>query len=277
MTHFLDTENSKKCTFEAEDGTLKVRALGSVLTVSDARVILRACRRSDLRAIHFDLKRIANVSQEALDTLVAAFLVIERKRMVAVVHCDSVLAARLEPLMLDAPSILLLQDAPQPVSFPESKIPHNVLGAFAKAIVHTVQTMGNIRVTYDESILGAQRVLPPADIGGQVRLEINGPDFVGHLVLGFPLKTFLSLASAVNRKNYEQIEAEIQDWIAEFVNIALGLAKRWLKDEGCTLSYPIPSAFVQSSRSVSSVSPSSWVIPFQSELGGFHVQLESIS
>jgi chemotaxis protein CheX len=78
---------------------------------------------------------------------------------------------------------------------------------------------------------------------GQVKREgdDHSHDYAAQLVVSFPYKTYINIASAMLMDNFTEYSAEIADVAGEICNMVMGNAKRVLAEDGYTCSMAIPS------------------------------------
>lgn len=71
-------------------------------------------------------------------------------------------------------------------------------------------------------------------------IEMKSPSWKGSLVLSFQKDVFLNVISKIMGTQFFEVEPEIADWAAEFVNMIVGLAKQTMADEQSTFTADLP-------------------------------------
>lgn len=110
------------------------------------------------------------------------------------------------------------------------------------------------------------------DITGVIQL--NGDHIRGSLAVSFPETVILKITSRVLGEPCTRVDSTVYETAAEIVNIVFGGAKKGLSENGHHFEVAIPTA-TAGERSSLGVSKSKKVIvvPFESEVGDFHLVL----
>jgi len=113
----------------------------------------------------------------------------------------------------------------------------------------------------------------PFDLAGIV--GITSKTLQGSFQLVFKAEVFLKLASKVFNETLTSIRPDLEDLITELVNMVLGSAKRVLNAQGHGIEMAIPT-LIHGSHLRASLPKERKVIavPFQCEIGEFHVEID---
>ena len=112
----------------------------------------------------------------------------------------------------------------------------------------------------------------PADISGII--GIVSDNFKGSVVISFPEKTFLKVISKMLGEEYTSITKDIIDGASEITNMIFGQAKIVLNEKGYGIKTALPSVVHGKNHILSSqTSGPIVVIPFESDVGNFHVEI----
>jgi chemotaxis protein CheX len=113
----------------------------------------------------------------------------------------------------------------------------------------------------------------PFDVAGIV--GITSKTIQGSFLLVFKTEVFLKFAGKMFGETYTEIPPGLEDLVTELVNMILGSAKRVLNAQGHGIEMAIPT-ILRGTELKSSLPKDRKVIavPFQSELGEFHVEID---
>lgn len=110
------------------------------------------------------------------------------------------------------------------------------------------------------------------DISGVI--GVVTPSFGGSIILAFPLKTALAVFSKMLGETYEKASPEVESGTSELTNIIFGQAKIALNERGYGLKPAIPTVVTGTNHVLySSTSGPIVVVPFESELGNFFIEI----
>jgi chemotaxis protein CheX len=106
-------------------------------------------------------------------------------------------------------------------------------------------------------------------------LSLASKSFNGSIVLCFPQTVFLKIYENMFGEKHEKISAEMEDAAAELLNIIYGQAKIELNSKGYDFQKALPTVMTGDKMSVrhSGARPAV-VIPFETDFGLFHVEIE---
>jgi CheY-specific phosphatase CheX/anti-anti-sigma regulatory factor len=110
-------------------------------------------------------------------------------------------------------------------------------------------------------------------IGAEIALDSNGP--IGSFYLGLSTPVFLKIYENMFGEKHETIGPEMQDAAAEFVNIIYGLAKTELNPKGHRFAPAFPVVLFGEKLATAQRRPRpAIVVPFETSVGRFHIELE---
>lgn len=110
------------------------------------------------------------------------------------------------------------------------------------------------------------------DISGVIGLISSS--FSGNVIITFPEKTFLSIMSKMHGEDYSEISKENADGASELSNMIFGQAKVILNEQGYGIKTALPSVIIgKNHRFSANKQELIVVVPFESDMGGFFVEL----
>ncbi len=147
---------------------------------------------------------------------------------------------------------------------------------FIEGTINTLKIQCGIEAKPDKPFIKGQKEQPEFAIAGVIGITSNA--FNGTITLCYPEKVFLGVMSKMLGEEYKEITKDLQDGVAELLNIIFGQAKITLSNQGFTIQKAIPTVVRghQLTTSVLSSGPV-MVLPFQTEMGEFHVEICSES
>jgi chemotaxis protein CheX len=152
-----------------------------------------------------------------------------------------------------------------------SKIDIKFINPILHATINTLSTFAGIKPIVGKPSLKKQ-IEPSGDISGLVKVESSS--FVGNISLSFTESCFLKIVSHVFKTDYREINQEIEDFVAEMLNIIFGQSKKVLNENGMDLNQVIPSVINKKSHTIKHPDELSILkIPFTCECGSFHVEV----
>ncbi|MBX3040716.1 MAG: chemotaxis protein CheX [Bdellovibrionaceae bacterium] len=105
-------------------------------------------------------------------------------------------------------------------------------------------------------------------------IGVHGEKFNGSVALGLPEPIFLKLMSNMLGENYTEITDEVEDGAGEMLNMIFGHAKVILNQKGHSLEKAIPTVVRGQNLTLKSLpSKNTLVIPFQTDLGTFYLEI----
>ncbi len=146
------------------------------------------------------------------------------------------------------------------------------LNSFLVATLKALEVQCKTKVT---ALKPALKVgpLPNVAIAGVLSLMSN--EFSGSIVLCFSQSVFLRIYENMFDEKHEQITAEIEDAAGEILNIIYGLAKIELNQKGYNFQKALPTVLAGEKMKIrQSSSTPAIVVPFETEAGAFHIEIE---
>ena len=114
---------------------------------------------------------------------------------------------------------------------------------------------------------------PGVDIASVLTLVSNGMS--GSFILCFSEEVFLKVYGSMVGESFDKITPEIEDAASEIVNIIYGLAKVDLNAKGYTFPKAFPTVLRGEKISIrQSGSKPAIIMPFETGLGKFHIEIE---
>ena len=105
-------------------------------------------------------------------------------------------------------------------------------------------------------------------------IGITSAKFTGTITLCFPDKVFLGMMERMLDEPFKEITDELQDGVAEMLNIIFGHAKVILNQQGHTIQRAIPTVIRGEKIKTSHVSNSKvMVLSFVTDLGTFQIEI----
>ncbi len=155
------------------------------------------------------------------------------------------------------------------------KISVDFLNPFIEATINTLRIQASLKVTNQAPIL-KDDFQQKVDIIGVISLVSR--IYEGSISLCFPKETFVRICNKLFDENHVEISSEIEDAAGELLNMIFGAAKAHLNAK---YNYQIPRALPaiisgQQLKLTQSFGPTI-VIPFNSELGSFHLEIEVLT
>lgn len=148
----------------------------------------------------------------------------------------------------------------------------NLVQAFQAATVETLKVQCNCDVTALSFFIKETETEVAADVAGVIGM--TSTDFIGALALTFPKNVYLMIMGGMFGEKYETITEEIQDGAGELLNIIFGQAKTKLNANGFSIERAIPTVMQGETFEFRSLTPiPAVVMPFQTELGVFHLEM----
>ena len=143
---------------------------------------------------------------------------------------------------------------------------------FIEGALNTIKVQCSLPVTGGAPyIKGPESTLDIAIAGV---IGITSEKFTGNITLCFPEKVFLGMMERMLGEPFKEITSELQDGVAELLNIIFGHAKVILNAQGHTIQKAIPTVIRGQKIQTSQMSKSkTFVLPFNSELGPFCIEI----
>lgn len=147
---------------------------------------------------------------------------------------------------------------------------------FVEGAMNTLKTQCSIDVNIEKPFIKGQKPQPEFAIAGVI--GITSPSFNGTITLCFPEKVFLGAMSRMLGEEFKEITNDLQDGVAELLNIIFGQAKIILNQQGHSIQKAIPTVVRGQNISTRSMTKALvMVLPFKTDLGEFHIEICSES
>ena len=123
---------------------------------------------------------------------------------------------------------------------------------------------------------------PPFIKGGESYMDtaiagvigITSEKFTGSITLCFPEQVFLGMMERMLGEAFPEITPDLQDGVAELLNIIYGQAKVVLNSNGHSIQKAIPTVIRGDKIQTSALSKNkTFVLPFSSEIGDFSIEI----
>jgi len=139
----------------------------------------------------------------------------------------------------------------------------------------TIEVLKRIAgVTAKSGTLGVKDLDAPLDgeISGMILLDTAR--FMGSVILSFPEKTYLAIASKMLGEAHEAITAANHDGVGEITNQVFGYAKRILNERDHQIKMALPTILLGPTPAELPLATGSRIaIPFESDVGPFTVEV----
>lgn len=148
----------------------------------------------------------------------------------------------------------------------------NFLNPFIEATLNTLKIQCAYECVSARPFMKDANFKAAIDIAGVI--SILSDEFKGSISICFPENIFLKLMSNMLGEECRAITTETEDGAGELVNIIFGQAKMTLNKLGYTLQKAIPTIVRGGELRVRHITPYSTIIlPFNSELGDFYIEI----
>lgn len=104
-------------------------------------------------------------------------------------------------------------------------------------------------------------------------IDIACVTFTGRISLCFPEPVFLGMMERMLEESFPEITVELQDGVAELLNMIFGQAKVTLNEQGHTIQKAIPT--VVRDHTLNTPTGKIVVLPFKTDLGVFHIEIRN--
>jgi|GEM_PF-1213472 len=263
----------------ADQRTLIIRSDMSILAedeANDCAKLLKEQTEASLEKVIFDFRLSQMIALPALRILTRAVSgFIQNETKIAVVGQKDVLRfirdQGLNRIFECHSDMTEIQPEVAPVVQKTKAL--EFLNTTLEALAYTFKVSTNTEVSAGKAYVRGSGPEPKVEIAAAVGLFSHS--FSGSLVLGFPDKTYLAVMSRFIGQEYTEITSDIQDGVAELLNIVLGQAKTALNQKGFALKQAIPT--VSRGRNLQ-VLPAAYnrrsiIVPYTSEIGPFYIEL----
>ncbi len=147
---------------------------------------------------------------------------------------------------------------------------------FIEGALNTIKVQCNLSAVGESPYIKGTK--PDLNIAIAGIIGITSPKFTGSITLCFPEKVFLGMMERMLGEPFKEITSDLQDGVAELLNIIFGHAKVILNSQGHTIQKAIPTIIRGEKIQTTQMSKAkTFVLPFKSELGDFCVEICSES
>lgn len=145
---------------------------------------------------------------------------------------------------------------------------------FGQATVKTLEQQCSFACTFGQIQARTAKSNPPIDIAAIIALK--GAQFNGTMALCLSDKVFVTLMSNMLGEQIETINSEVQDGASELLNMIFGQGKIALNQHGHALEMARPSVLTgeQLQRRFAALY-NAYVLPFESKLGSFYMEINA--
>lgn len=156
-----------------------------------------------------------------------------------------------------------------------SDLDANFFRPFVEGTRHTLQVACRIEATPGQPVvkLRGLRSELRSDIAGVI--AIVSPGFTGSIALCFPEAVFVALMGNMLGEAYAKITDELADGAAELLNMIFGYAKVALNERGHAIQKALPTVIRGSGMSVAGGNSRTVILPFLTEVGKFHIEIQT--
>lgn len=143
---------------------------------------------------------------------------------------------------------------------------------FVQGALKTLTTQCSMVISAQKPFIKGKQPQAHIAIAGVIGITSN--TFNGTITLCFPEVVFLGAMSAMLGETFKEITDDLQDGVAELLNIIFGQAKIVLNQQGYSIQKAIPTVVRGTNLSTRAMSHSLvMVLPFKTELGEFFIEI----
>lgn len=262
--------------FIKKDDALVIKAGPSSVGLNEAREYLSEIKNYTKRYSYliFDFSDITEIAPAALRSLTFALSITNQINAKVAMVGSSVVSqcitsCNLEKIFPYYSSVdQIFENNPQ-----TSVLQNTLKDELDDAIKTTFQTITGSEAHALPFDSNAQNYSNNFEIGAII--GISDTSFKGSLILGFSVKSYLSLMSKMFGTSYSEITSEISDGPAEVLNMIYGHLKIALNNSGFSVSPAIPITIMGSNLRIVPCEKKSSpiVLLYESEFGTFYVEL----
>ncbi len=174
-----------------------------------------------------------------------------------------------EAVTPDEPPLPNIQESQNPLSHEEQAM---FFMSFIQGTSHTLKLQCGLEIKADPSFQKPPDYHIPFQIASTI--GITSKRVNGSYVMKFTQEVLLKLASKIFEEPITKYDSDIDDMVSELVNISLCITKRILKQEGHIIEMSLPTVIRGSDLQFSAPKKQKvTIIPFQSEIGLFYVEI----
>jgi chemotaxis protein CheX len=154
-----------------------------------------------------------------------------------------------------------------------AKIDVSFLNPFINGTLKTLEVQCSIKATAKAPRLKIKDE-PAVQFDIAAVIGITSPGFTGSIAICFPEKIFLVLMGNMLGETYTEITKDLEDGVAELLNIIFGQAKKELNENGHSIEKAIPTIIRGNGLSVKHLTPRPTILlPFETDKGNFHIEI----
>lgn len=261
-------------------GNICYATVSSVVSETDGEVLkkwIATANPDATKLIIFDFASCLQIPDTAIRVFSAAISAIKKKNiLLASINFKSTIKTDLTAKgifsIFGAKSTLQeAEGLANPKATSKATLDVNFINPFIKATVNALKIQANTEAKPGKPYLKTKDY--PADIAGIIAL--NSEAFCGSIAIAFTEVVFLNIYKNMLGEAPAEINKETEDAAGEIMNIIFGQAKIELNDnQNFKIQKAIPSVIRGKNISVNHSAPArSMVIPFESSVGTFHLEI----
>lgn len=149
----------------------------------------------------------------------------------------------------------------------------NFVNPFIQAAIDTFGVQANLKVLPGK--VSKAKDFESYDIGVIGSIDVQNESFNGRLLICFPDIVFIGIYNEIFGEDYNELNDDVKDAIAEFTNITLGQAKANLnQNRGIVIDRAIPSVILRENFSEIDLDQfESLMIPLATKMGSFYIYI----
>jgi chemotaxis protein CheX len=269
----------KNHTFE-KGPTFDTLKLGEVLTLSDCKEFdseIDDFIQSSKHHLIVDFSIVTSLSKDWIRSLLRLQMGLRKKTFqMRVIATPPLIATYLKTEGIDSAFhfCATLKDALQELGLGQKRsLDIEFVNPFLEATLRVLEVQANVKAKAGKVCLKKADSDFHADISGIIGIVSDG--FNGSVVISFPEQTFLKIMSSMLGDEFTEINKDILDGAGEITNMIFGQAKISLNEKGYGIKTALPSVVHGKNHMLSSQNNGGPVviIPFESMVGGFHVEI----
>lgn len=253
--------------------------LGEILTYNDCKDFepdLDMLINKQSQHVIIDCEVLESLSKDWIRSLLRLQLGLKKRRIqMRLVHVSSAVHNLLKKEGIDTAFAIniSLKDAIEELGLALKKtFDTGFINPFLDATLRVLEVQASVEATPGKIALKKNDNDFPADISGII--GIVSDNFNGSVVISFPEQTFLKIISKMLGEDYTSINKDILDGAGEITNMIFGQAKITLNEKGYGIKTALPSVVHGKNHTLSSQTNGPIVvIPFESQVGNFHVEI----
>lgn len=149
------------------------------------------------------------------------------------------------------------------------------INQFVQATILTLKTQFQVETKHGKPFEKASENYIPFDVGASIGIVSNTVN--GSFLIAFPKEVYCKLVEKIFGELPADVSPENTDLVAEVANMTLGAAKQVLNSQGHGIQMALPT--IIHGREIHSNLPKGrkvFVMPFDTELGPFHAEIDVV-